>query len=98
MTLLTWLAVGAIAGFVASLISGSREGLIMMVVLGIVGAIVGGWLAVDVLKIKGVTGVNLTSITGKLIDWFSRPATATQLHWPLEAGPVTLDELRRIQR
>lgn len=44
------------------------------------------------------SGVNLTSITGKLIDWFSRPATATQLHWPLEAGPVTLDELRRVQR
>jgi uncharacterized membrane protein YeaQ/YmgE (transglycosylase-associated protein family) len=62
MTLLTWLAIGAIAGFVASLISGSREGLIMMVVLGIVGAIVGGWLAVDVLKIKGVTGLNLTSL------------------------------------
>ena len=62
MTLLTWIVVGAIAGFIASLISGSREGLLMMVVLGIVGAVVGGWIAVDVLKISGVTGVNTQSI------------------------------------
>ena len=62
MTLLTWLVVGAIAGFLASLITGSREGLVMMIVLGIVGAIVGGWLAADVFKIANVTGVNTTSI------------------------------------
>ena len=62
MTLLAWLVVGAIAGFLASAISGSREGLVMMVVLGIVGAIVGGWIAADLLKIADVTGINLTSI------------------------------------
>jgi uncharacterized membrane protein YeaQ/YmgE (transglycosylase-associated protein family) len=62
MTLLTWIVVGAIAGFIASLISGSREGLLMMVVLGIVGAIVGEWVAIDLLKIPGVTGVNIQSI------------------------------------
>ena len=62
MTLLAWLVVGAIAGFVASEIMGTREGLVMMVVLGIVGAIVGGWIAADVLKIANVTGINLTSI------------------------------------
>jgi len=62
MTWVTWIVVGAIAGFVASLISGSREGLIMMVVLGIVGAVVGGWVAGDLLKIADVTGANLTSI------------------------------------
>ena len=62
MTLLAWLVVGAIAGFVASEIMGTREGLLMMVILGIVGAIVGGWLAADVFKIANVTGINLTSI------------------------------------
>jgi hypothetical protein len=44
------------------------------------------------------SGINLTSVTAKLIDIFSRPASASQPHWPLEAGPVTLDELRRLQR
>jgi len=62
MTLLSWLVVGAIAGFLASVITGSREGLLMMVVLGIVGAIVGGWVATDILKIADVTGVNMTSV------------------------------------
>jgi uncharacterized membrane protein YeaQ/YmgE (transglycosylase-associated protein family) len=62
MTLLAWLVVGAVAGFLASEIMGTREGLVMMVVLGIVGAIVGGWVAADLLKIADVTGINLTSI------------------------------------
>jgi uncharacterized membrane protein YeaQ/YmgE (transglycosylase-associated protein family) len=62
MTLVAWLVVGAIAGFVASEIMGTREGLLMMVILGIVGAIVGGWLAADVFKIANVTGINLTSV------------------------------------
>jgi uncharacterized membrane protein YeaQ/YmgE (transglycosylase-associated protein family) len=67
MTLLTWVVVGAIAGFLASVITGSREGLIMMVVLGIVGAVVGGWLAIDVFHISGVTGVNAESIVVAVI-------------------------------
>jgi uncharacterized membrane protein YeaQ/YmgE (transglycosylase-associated protein family) len=62
MTLVSWVVVGAIAGFVASLIMGAREGLVMMVVLGIVGALVGGWIASDVLKIANVTGINATSV------------------------------------
>ena len=62
MTLVAWLVVGAVAGFIASEIMGTREGLVMMVVLGIVGAVVGGWVAADLLKIANVTGVNLTSI------------------------------------
>jgi uncharacterized membrane protein YeaQ/YmgE (transglycosylase-associated protein family) len=33
-----------------------------MVVLGIVGAIVGGWVATDLLKIANVTGINTTSV------------------------------------
>jgi uncharacterized membrane protein YeaQ/YmgE (transglycosylase-associated protein family) len=62
MTLVSWLVVGAIAGFLASLVMGAREGLVMMVVLGIVGAVVGGWLAADVFKIANVTGINTTSV------------------------------------
>jgi len=62
MTLVAWLVVGAIAGFLASEIMGTREGLVLMVVLGIVGAIVGGWVAADLFKIADVTGINLTSI------------------------------------
>jgi uncharacterized membrane protein YeaQ/YmgE (transglycosylase-associated protein family) len=62
MTLVAWIVVGAIAGFLASEIMGTREGLILMVVLGIVGAVVGGWIASDLLHIADVTAINLTSV------------------------------------
>jgi uncharacterized membrane protein YeaQ/YmgE (transglycosylase-associated protein family) len=62
MTLVAWIVVGAIAGFLASEIMGTREGLVLMIVLGIVGAVVGGWVASDIFKIADVTGINLTSV------------------------------------
>ena len=63
MTLLTWIVVGAIAGFLANAITGTRDGLVLMIVLGIVGAVVGGWVAgPKLLNIANVTGVNVTSI------------------------------------
>jgi uncharacterized membrane protein YeaQ/YmgE (transglycosylase-associated protein family) len=67
MTLVAWLVVGAIAGFLASELMGTREGLVMMLVLGIVGAIVGGWIAADLLKVANVTGINLTSIVVAIV-------------------------------
>ena len=62
MTLVAWLVVGAVAGFLASVLTGARESLVTMIVLGIVGAVVGGWVASDLLHIANVTGVNTTSI------------------------------------
>jgi uncharacterized membrane protein YeaQ/YmgE (transglycosylase-associated protein family) len=41
---------------------GSREGLLMMVVLGIVGGLVGGFIATSVLKMGSVDGINVESI------------------------------------
>ena len=62
MGLIAWIVVGAIAGFLANQIMGSSEGLIMMIVLGIVGAIVGGFVATSVLKVGSVDGINIESI------------------------------------
>jgi uncharacterized membrane protein YeaQ/YmgE (transglycosylase-associated protein family) len=62
MGFLSWIVVGAIAGFLASKIVGSREGLLMMVVLGIVGGLVGGFVATSVLKIGSVNGINVESV------------------------------------
>ncbi len=62
MSFIAWIAVGAIAGFLANLVMGSHEGLILMVILGIVGAIAGGWVAQNVLKLGSVTGINIESI------------------------------------
>jgi uncharacterized membrane protein YeaQ/YmgE (transglycosylase-associated protein family) len=62
MGFVAWIVVGAIAGFLANMIMGSREGLLMMVVLGIVGGLVGGFIATSVLKMGSVNGINVESI------------------------------------
>ena len=62
MGIISWIILGAIAGFIASWLMKAREGLILMVVLGIVGAAVGGWLAQALLHHGDVTGINIESI------------------------------------
>jgi len=62
MGIIAWIVLGAIAGFIANLIMGGGESPIMMVVLVIVGAVVGGFIAGTVLGIADVTGLNLTSL------------------------------------
>jgi len=67
MGIVTWIVLGAIAGFLANLLVGGREGLIGTIILGIVGAIVGGWLAGIFLKLKDPTGINVESIVVSVI-------------------------------
>ena len=62
MGLISWIVVGAIAGWLASQVMHAREGLLMMIVLGIVGGLVGGYVASNLLKIGDVTGINIGSI------------------------------------
>ena len=62
MGIVAWIVVGAIAGFITNMIMGGGEGLIGTILLGIVGAVVGGWLAGSVLKVADVTGINFESI------------------------------------
>jgi uncharacterized membrane protein YeaQ/YmgE (transglycosylase-associated protein family) len=62
MGFIAWIIVGAIAGFLANQVMGSREGLLMMVVLGIVGGLVGGFIATSLLHKGSVNGINVESI------------------------------------
>jgi len=64
MGLLTWLIVGIIAGWLAGLVMKGRGfGLIGNMVIGIVGALVGGWLAGTLFNIhNAVNGFNLSTI------------------------------------
>jgi uncharacterized membrane protein YeaQ/YmgE (transglycosylase-associated protein family) len=62
MSILAWLVLGLIAGFIGSkLVNRSGEGVVLDIVLGIVGAIVGGWLFTT-FGAAGVTGLNLYSM------------------------------------
>ncbi|MHB1132484.1 MAG: GlsB/YeaQ/YmgE family stress response membrane protein [Chloroflexota bacterium] len=62
MDLFSTLVVGLIAGWLASRIMGAGGyGLIGDIVVGVLGAFAGGWLAMQFLGID-VTGINVTSI------------------------------------
>jgi uncharacterized membrane protein YeaQ/YmgE (transglycosylase-associated protein family) len=62
MGLIAWIVVGAIAGFLANMVMHARESLLMMIGLGIVGGLVGGFVAATVLKMGTVDGINIESI------------------------------------
>ncbi len=62
MGIIAWIVLGAIAGWITNMIMGGSEGVIETIILGIIGAVVGGWLAGTVLKVADVTGINIESI------------------------------------
>ena len=62
MGILSWIVLGAIAGWIGSmLVNKTGEGLFRDIILGIVGGVVGGWIFAA-LGSTGVTGFNLWSL------------------------------------
>ena len=62
MSFLAWIVLGLIAGFIASkIVNKQGEGFFLDIILGIVGAVAGGWIF-SAFGAQGVTGVNLYSI------------------------------------
>ena len=63
MGILSWIVVGLIAGWLAGMVGkGGGFGLIVDIIVGVVGALLGGWIATTFLNIGGVSGINLQSI------------------------------------
>lgn len=62
MSFIAWIVLGLISGFIASkTVNKSGEGFFLDVILGIVGALIGGWLFNE-FGMAGVSGVNLYSL------------------------------------
>jgi uncharacterized membrane protein YeaQ/YmgE (transglycosylase-associated protein family) len=62
MSILAWIVLGLVAGFIGSKIVNKRgDGLLIDILLGVVGAVVGGWLA-GFFGLGGVSGLNLYSL------------------------------------
>ena len=62
MSFLAWIVLGLVAGFIGSkLVNKTGEGILLDIVLGIVGAVAGGWLF-NTFGAAGVTGLNLYSL------------------------------------
>jgi uncharacterized membrane protein YeaQ/YmgE (transglycosylase-associated protein family) len=71
MSIIGWIILGLIAGFIASkLVNHRGEGFFLDIVLGIVGAIIGGWI-MAAFGGQGVTGFNgysmLVAIGGAVV-------------------------------
>jgi uncharacterized membrane protein YeaQ/YmgE (transglycosylase-associated protein family) len=67
VNILVWIVVGAIAGWLASLVMKSNQGLLTDIIVGIIGGIIGGWV-LDLLNIGGgVSGLNVVSIVTAFI-------------------------------
>jgi uncharacterized membrane protein YeaQ/YmgE (transglycosylase-associated protein family) len=67
MGLLSIIVVGLIAGWLASLIMKTRTGLLTELILGVVGALLGGWLSGLLFGADMMTGINITSILVALV-------------------------------
>jgi uncharacterized membrane protein YeaQ/YmgE (transglycosylase-associated protein family) len=62
MSIIAWIILGLIAGFIASkIVNKSGEGVLLDIVLGVVGAVVGGWLF-SIFGMAGVSGLNIYSL------------------------------------
>lgn len=63
MGIVSWLIIGFLAGWIASMImkTDAQQGTLMDIILGIVGAFVGGFI-MNMLGNTGVTGINFYSI------------------------------------
>jgi uncharacterized membrane protein YeaQ/YmgE (transglycosylase-associated protein family) len=62
MGIIGWIVLGLIAGFIASkIVNKTGEGMILDIVLGVVGALVGGFLF-NAIGSVGVTGFNIWSL------------------------------------
>ena len=62
MSIIAWLILGLISGFIASkLVNKTGDGIIVDIILGIIGAIAGGWLF-NTFGMPGVTGLNIYSM------------------------------------
>ncbi len=56
-----WIILGALAGWIAGLLMKSSQGLVINIILGIIGAFVGGFLMTQFGQ-SGVTGFNFYSL------------------------------------
>jgi uncharacterized membrane protein YeaQ/YmgE (transglycosylase-associated protein family) len=62
MSFIAWIILGLIAGFIGSKLVNKRgEGVVLDIILGVIGAVVGGWLF-NTFGAAGVTGLNIYSL------------------------------------
>jgi uncharacterized membrane protein YeaQ/YmgE (transglycosylase-associated protein family) len=70
MGIIVWLVMGGVVGWIASMIMGTnaRQGMVLNIVVGIVGALIGGWLIGPMLGAGSINdGITIMSVIVSLI-------------------------------
>lgn len=64
MGIISWILLGLVAGAIAKALTPGRDpgGCVVTMVIGIIGAVIGGWIATHFLHMGTVNGFNLRSI------------------------------------
>ena len=72
MGIIYWIVIGAVAGWIAGLLmKGKGSGLLMNMVIGIVGAFIGGWtFSLLGISANGLIGSLVTAVAGAVILLF----------------------------
>jgi uncharacterized membrane protein YeaQ/YmgE (transglycosylase-associated protein family) len=67
MSIIIWIIFGALVGWIASMImGGGGNGLVINVIVGVIGASLGGWI-MDYFGKSGITGFNIYSFLVALL-------------------------------
>ena len=66
MGIILWILFGGLVGWLASMMMRSEQGVLMDIIVGIIGAILGGWI-MSLLGLGGVSGFNLYSFVVAII-------------------------------
>jgi len=82
MNIIGWIVLGAIAGWLASIVTGrnAQMGCVANVIVGIIGGLLGGWI-VSMFGGQGVTGFNIWSLVVAVLG-----AVVLLAIWNLIAG------------
>lgn len=70
MGIILWLVIGGLVGWIASIIMGTnaQQGIILNIVVGIIGALIGGWLIGPLIGAGSINeGISVMSIVVSLI-------------------------------
>jgi uncharacterized membrane protein YeaQ/YmgE (transglycosylase-associated protein family) len=83
MGILAWIILGALAGIIAEKLTGSRVGIVIATVVGIVGALLGGFLARAIFGVDSLDeffdiSTWLTAIAGAAILFFVAQLVTTR--------------------
>lgn len=69
MSIIYWIVIGGIAGWLADRIMGSSNGLAVNIAVGIVGAFIGGWIfgQLGIYPEAGIIGSLVTAVVGAVV-------------------------------